>query len=184
MPASCWTPSTTACTSGPRRIWRSTSSRRHSLEEAKALHGTSTAALSRPCGAASWTCELKMKEEAGMSPPAASPLQQEHLGDTCPICGQARQTHDLLGRGLLSLVQISKEREMEEAAAGESRGGFRFLGQWGTVPAPLERRGTVACPAGAPFLGKKWGKNPRGKRFFPLDSLLWWDGVGEAVLLS
>ena len=49
----------------------------------------------------------------------------------------------------------------------------------------LERQGTLACPAGAPFLGKKWGKNPRGKRFFPLDSpLLWWGCVGEAVLLT
>ena len=37
---------------------------------------------------------------------------------------------------------------------------------WGAVvgvfPSPLERQGTLACPAGAPFLGKKWGKNPRG----------------------
>ena len=29
------------------------------------------------------------------------------------------------------------------------------------------------------FLGRNGGKNPRGKRFFPLDSLLWWDYVGE-----
>ena len=26
---------------------------------------------------------------------------------------------------------------------------------------PLERQGTLACPAGAPFLGKKWGKEPQ-----------------------
>ena len=27
---------------------------------------------------------------------------------------------------------------------------------------------------GPHFLGRNGGKNPRGKRFFPLDSLLWW----------
>ena len=27
---------------------------------------------------------------------------------------------------------------------------------------PLERQGTLACPAGAPFLGKKWGKEHQG----------------------
>ena len=31
---------------------------------------------------------------------------------------------------------------------------------------------------GPHFLGRNGGKNPRGKRFFPLDSLLWWGGVG------
>ena len=32
-------------------------------------------------------CELKMKEEAGMSS-RCMPLQQEQLGDVCPICGK------------------------------------------------------------------------------------------------
>ena len=36
---------------------------------------------------------------------------------------------------------------------------------------------------GPHFLGRNGEKNSRGKRFFPLDSLLWWDWVGEAVLL-
>ena len=31
---------------------------------------------------------------------------------------------------------------------------------------------------GPHFLGRNGGKNPRGKRFFPLDSLLWWGCVG------
>ena len=34
-------------------------------------------------------------------------------------------------------------------------------------PAPLERAGTMACPAGAPFLGKKWGKEPPGEEVPP-----------------
>ena len=38
---------------------------------------------------------------------------------------------------------------MEEAAAGESRGGFRFLGGFS---APLERAGTVPSRAGPYFL--------------------------------
>ena len=32
---------------------------------------------------------------------------------------------------------------------------------------PLERRGTLACPAGAPFLGKKWGKEPQREEVLP-----------------
>ena len=32
-------------------------------------------------------CELKMKEEGGMSS-RCMPLHQEHLDDVCPICGK------------------------------------------------------------------------------------------------
>ena len=32
-------------------------------------------------------CELRMKEEAGMSS-RCMPLAQEHLDDVCPICGK------------------------------------------------------------------------------------------------
>ena len=32
-------------------------------------------------------CEMKMKEQAGMSS-RCMPLHQEHLADTCPICGK------------------------------------------------------------------------------------------------
>ena len=38
---------------------------------------------------------------------------------------------------------------------------------WGSSPAPLERAGTLACPAGAPFLGKKWGKEPQREEVLP-----------------
>ena len=55
---------------------------------------------------------------------------------------------------------------------------------WGSSPTPLERRGTVVSQPGPHFLGRNGGKNPRGKRFFPLDSLLWWSCVGEAVPLT
>ena len=44
---------------------------------------------------------------------------------------------------------------------------------------PLERRGTGPARPGPHFLGRNGEKNPRGKRFFPLDSLLWWGCVGE-----
>ena len=37
---------------------------------------------------------------------------------------------------------------------------------------------------GPHFLGRNGGKNPRGRRFLPRDPLLWWGGVGEAVLLT
>ena len=51
-------------------------------------------------------------------------------------------------------------------------------------PAPLERRGTGPARPGPHFLRRNGGKNPRGRRFLPRDPLLWWGGVGEAVLLT
>ena len=36
---------------------------------------------------------------------------------------------------------------------------------------------------GPHFLGRNGGKNPRGKRFFPLDSLLWWVCGGRLYFL-
>ena len=46
-------------------------------------------------------------------------------------------------------------------------GGRPGGGPCGFLPAPLERRGTVAYPAGAPFLGKKWGKEPQREEVLP-----------------
>ena len=43
----------------------------------------------------------------------------------------------------------------------------------GFLPTPLERQGTWLAQPGPHFLRRNGGKNPRGKRFFPLDSLLW-----------
>ena len=48
----------------------------------------------------------------------------------------------------------------------------------------MERRGTGPARPGPHFLGRNGGKNPRGRRFLPRDPLLWWGGVGEAVLLT
>ena len=82
-----------------------------------------------------------------------------------------------------------------------------LYGKWCLVqgPAPLERAGRCSpgrgvlrvfslrrwngrepWPArpGPHFLGRNGGKNPRGRRFLPRDPLLWWGGVGEAVLLT
>lgn len=59
----------------------------HSLEEAKQLqqeHGGFIKTMW--CGDVA--CEVKMKEEAGMTS-RCIPFRQEHLGDTCPICGRA-----------------------------------------------------------------------------------------------
>ena len=48
------------------------------------------------------------------------------------------------------------------------------------VLSPRRWNGREPWPArpGPHFLGRNGGKNPRGKRFFPLDSLLWWGCVG------
>ena len=58
----------------------------HSLEEAKELQETRGGFIKTMwCG--DLQCELDMKEKAGMSS-RCIPFEQEHLGDTCPICGK------------------------------------------------------------------------------------------------
>ncbi|MBQ6799434.1 MAG: proline--tRNA ligase, partial [Oscillospiraceae bacterium] len=58
----------------------------YSLEEAKQIQQEKGGFIKTMwCG--ELECELKMKEEAGMTS-RCMPLQQEHLGDVCPICGK------------------------------------------------------------------------------------------------
>ena len=58
----------------------------HSLEEAKTIQQEKGGFIKTMwCG--ELECELKMKEEAGMSS-RCMPLEQENLGDVCPICGK------------------------------------------------------------------------------------------------
>ena len=58
----------------------------HSLEEAKALQEEKGGFIKTMwCG--ELECEMKMKEQAGMSS-RCIPFEQEDLGDTCPICGK------------------------------------------------------------------------------------------------
>ena len=62
----------------------------HSLEEAKALQEANGGFIKTMwCG--DLECELKMKEEAGMSS-RCMPFAQEHLDDVCPICGKPTKT--------------------------------------------------------------------------------------------
>ena len=57
-----------------------------SLEEARAIQQEKGGFIKTMwCG--DLECELKMKEEAGMSS-RCIPFEQEHLGDVCPICGK------------------------------------------------------------------------------------------------
>lgn len=58
----------------------------YSLEEAKRIQEEKGGFIKTMwCG--DLDCELKMKEEAGMSS-RCIPFTQEHLGDVCPICGK------------------------------------------------------------------------------------------------
>ncbi len=60
-----------------------------SLEEAKAIQAEKGGFIKTMwCGEEA--CEVKMKEEAGMTS-RCIPFAQEHLGDTCPICGKPAQ---------------------------------------------------------------------------------------------
>ncbi|MGM9558300.1 MAG: proline--tRNA ligase [Oscillospiraceae bacterium] len=59
----------------------------HSLEQAKQLQAEHGGFIKTMwCG--ELECELKMKEEAGMSS-RCMPLEQEHFDDVCPICGKS-----------------------------------------------------------------------------------------------
>ena len=58
----------------------------HSLEEARAIQEEKGGFIKTMwCG--ELECEMRMKDEAGMSS-RCIPLHQEHLGDTCAICGK------------------------------------------------------------------------------------------------
>ena len=58
----------------------------YSLEEAKELQEKNGGFIKTMwCG--DLECEMAMKEKAGMSS-RCIPFQQEHLSDTCPICGK------------------------------------------------------------------------------------------------
>ena len=58
----------------------------YSLEEAKQLQQEKGGFI-KTMWCESLECEMKMKEEAGMSS-RCMPFAQEHLGDVCPICGK------------------------------------------------------------------------------------------------
>ena len=59
----------------------------HSLEQARQLQAEHGGFIKTMwCG--ELECELKMKEEAGMSS-RCMPLEQEHFDDVCPICGKS-----------------------------------------------------------------------------------------------
>ncbi|MFI3312723.1 MAG: proline--tRNA ligase [Eubacteriales bacterium] len=62
----------------------------YSLEEAKTIQEEKGGFIKTMwCG--DLECELKMKEEAGMSS-RCMPFDQENLGDVCPICGKPAKT--------------------------------------------------------------------------------------------
>ena len=59
----------------------------YSLEEAKTL-SQSKGGFIKTMWCGDLACELQMKEEAGMSS-RCIPFEQEHLGETCALCGRA-----------------------------------------------------------------------------------------------
>lgn len=68
----------------------------YSLEEAKELQEKNGGFIKTMwCG--DLECEMKMKEEAGMSS-RCIPFQQEKLGDVCPICG--KPAHEMIYWGV------------------------------------------------------------------------------------
>ena len=52
--------------------------------------------------------------------------------------------------------------------------------RWWVFPGAVGTARNLACPAGAPFLGKKWGKEPQREEVLPsgLPSLVGWCGGG------
>ena len=68
-----------------KRTWAATT-----FDEVKELAKANTGYIKTMwCG--ELECELKMKEEAGLSS-RCMPFEQEHLSDVCPICGKPAKT--------------------------------------------------------------------------------------------
>ena len=60
------------------------------MDEVKALAAAHTGYIKTMwCG--DEACELKMKEEAGLSS-RCMPFEQEQLSDVCPVCGKPART--------------------------------------------------------------------------------------------
>ena len=79
-----------------KRTWAATT-----MDEVKELAKANTGYIKTMwCG--DLACEMKMKEEAGLSS-RCMPFEQEQLSDVCSLLRQARQGHGLLGRCLLSI---------------------------------------------------------------------------------
>lgn len=51
----------------------------------------------KQCGAGDVECENKIKEVTGAHS-RCIPFEQEHLGDTCPVCGKKADTMVVWGR--------------------------------------------------------------------------------------
>ena len=96
---------TTASISGPSRTWRTTPRCATPWRRSRPSWRP-RAASPRPCGAATWACELKMKEEAGVTSRCMPPGAGERGRRLC-VLRQARQAHDLLGRSLLKCVTFA-----------------------------------------------------------------------------
>ena len=68
-----------------KRTWAATT-----MDEVKELAKANTGYIKTMwCG--DLDCELKMKEEAGLSS-RCMPFEQEHLSDVCPCCGKPAKT--------------------------------------------------------------------------------------------
>ena len=68
-----------------KRTWAATT-----MDEVKKLAAENTGYIKTMwCG--DLACELKMKEEAGLSS-RCMPFEQEHLSDVCPCCGKPAKT--------------------------------------------------------------------------------------------
>ena len=115
----------------------------HSLEEAKQLQAEHGGFIKTMwCG--ELECELKMKEEGGMSS-RCMPLKQEHLGDTCPICGKPAKKMIYWG--------IAYESPAPTCQAAAQRGGLFRRGRF---------RRTFGGPIFFPCAGKDWGEKGAG----------------------
>ena len=83
-------PGARTCTSAPsptakKRTWSATT-----MDEVKELAKANTGYIKTMwCG--DLACEMKMKEEAGLSS-RCMPFEQEHLSDVCPCCGKPAKT--------------------------------------------------------------------------------------------
>ena len=77
------------------------------LDEMKSILAEHTGFIkSMWCG--DLACEEKVKEETGM-PSRCMPFEQEHIADTCPVCGKPANKMVVLGR-ISVLSEVSEPK--------------------------------------------------------------------------
>ena len=139
---------------GPRRIWRTTP-RRATPWTRSSSSWTAEGGFAKTMWCGELDCELKMKEQAGVTS-RCMPLKQEQGGRHLRLLRQARQAHDLLGRGVLKPPHTSTPNTVKTQARRPA-GAASFFVRKETV------KKACHCEADSPYQGEMSRRDKRDR---------------------